>query len=165
MKKHLETFVFLIALCLSWANTSAHAGIVVFNDAMTDTGGTSYGRSIGKLALGGALTAGGIVLANTASTIGFKVVGVILIVLDADQTPDQNAQSALFTRFFKKKYPAIDDQDLLADLGSLAAKAVNEAGAFHHSMTVPIPENQLHSVLDGRGIEPELAQSILNDLH
>jgi len=155
IKKTSLALVLSILIGSTFAAPKAEAGVVTVI-------GSAVEGSMAGVAAGNAISWGGFALfeAFTAVNNTWHIVGIVLIALDASQPLTNDG----IEQFLAKKYPFIDDREVISDLATLVRTKIVSSGGLNQGMTVSIPENEVRTLLANSSLTDEQTQAVVTAL-
>lgn len=155
IKKMTTTLALALTLLIGSSLTApkADAGI------LTMAGGIAS-NNVAGVVTGGFVTWAGFAIADMARTNPWGFVGFALIVLDANQPLTNDG----IEQFIAKKYPFIDDREVISDLATLVKTKIVSSGALNTSMNVRIPAIEVRKILANTSLSEEQSQMIVTAL-
>ncbi len=148
-----------LGAALTLPTTDANAGVVTMLRSARHLG-TNPTHAVSGVVMGGLVAWGGFILTSSPSTTS-RVLGIVLIILDANQELRQDA----IEDFLSQRYTFIDDREAISNLASLVKTNIQTSGGLTQEMNITIPADQVRNVLANSSLNSAQVDQIVADLN
>jgi len=160
-KKMTSAFTVFTALMVGvqMVPQKAQAGIISAIGSIGEMGDDTASGAL-ALALSGGIIVGGIAIINNCmGTVG-EVIGITLLVLDADASSNRDD----LANAFAVAYPAVDNLEALDKLALTVTSKIPAGARTGEKFMISVPEQETRASLVTANISKAQIQKIVNDL-